>query len=144
MHLHFNGPRSVFYQVRAVTPELLQPPDISYGSSVNTEIRVNTVRFGDGYEQRSLDGINTAPLVIDFAFNNRSLETITEIDKFLRGDKLFYNRTPDEYFYFVPPEPYDGGLIKVPRKFTCLSWKVSPSQSNNYTLSGTMNEVFEP
>ncbi len=144
MHLYLNGPKSVFLQVAQVTPELLEPPAISYGSSISTQVRVNKVQFGDGYQQRSLDGINAAPLMINFSFSKRSLATITEIKKFFEGDKVFYDRTPDEYFLYIPPAPYDGGIYQIPRKFVCLEWNVSANEHNNYTLSGKMEEVFEP
>jgi phage-related protein len=45
--------------------------------------RVKTSRFGDGYQQRVGDGINTALEVWDCTFGPRDSETIDDIEAFL-------------------------------------------------------------
>jgi phage-related protein len=143
MHLYFNGPRSVFLLVESQLGIAFPAPEISYGSEFETTVRMNSVKFGDGYEQRSLDGINTMPLKLNFRFANRSLEVIQQIDAFLRGTLPYYDRTPDEYFYYIPPPPHDG-IMQTPRKFKCESWKLGSDQYNNHTISGVFEEVFDP
>jgi phage-related protein len=143
MKLHFNGPRSVFKQVEAVLGPF-PVPEVSYGSSITTTVRLNKVQFGEGYEQRSLDGINSTPLVFDVVFRNRSQRVIEEVVRFLKGDKVFYDRTPDEYFYMIPPAPFDDGILQTPRKFKCEEWKTTAEAHNNYTLTTQFKEVFEP
>jgi phage-related protein len=144
MKLYFNGPKSIFRQVESIKGYAFPDPEISFSSSFETTVRMNRTKFGDGYEQRSLDGINNTPLVLNFTFTNRSLEVILEIKKFLEGSDVVYNRTPDEFFYYIPPAPFDGGNIPTYRKFVCDKWTLDATQSNNYTINGIWNEVFDP
>lgn len=147
MHLYFNGPKSIFRQVEAAIGQLFPDPEISFGSSFDTEIRMNITKFGDGYEQRSLDGINNGLMNLNFTFENRSLLVIKHIEGFLRGstvDTVFYDRSPEEYFLYTPPDPYSGDTINVPRKWVCKKWSLGANQSNNYTLTGVFEEVADP
>lgn len=43
--------------------------EISFGSELKTGYRFNTSQFGDGYSQRSVDGINTSPRSWNVLFN---------------------------------------------------------------------------
>ena len=139
MNLHFNGRLSPF-RLSSVFGGEVPEPQISYNSAFETKVRVVSVQFGDGYRQRALDGINTAPLVLNFLFAKRTAEEIAEIDLFLRGDPVKYPRTAEEYFFFTPPAPYGDRM----RKFTCETWQVTSEEFNSVTLSGVMTEVFDP
>lgn len=144
MHLHFNGPLSAFKRFNLVASVPIPEPEISYGSDFETSVRLNSVKFGDGYEQRSLDGINAVPLSINFAFTKRSKDVVRQVDLFLRGDDVFYPRSPEEYFYYTPPPPIGDEALPTPRKFICRKWKISAAEFNDYSLTGTMDEVFDP
>ncbi len=159
--LYFNGPTSPFVNTSGAntgtlydSPEIAAgalTPDISFGSGVKTTVRMNSVQYGDGYEQRSLDGINNLPLHLTFSFTNRSLAVIKEIENFFKGGSTIlssslgggtyvYDRTPEEYFFYTAPEPYND----VVRKWVVKEWIVTANESNNYTISGEWIECFDP
>ena len=118
------------------------PFEISYGSDAEEAPRMLKTKFGDGYEQRMMDGVNTTPLILAVTFSNRRQLVISHIRRFLRGDPVLYPRTPNEFFYFIPVAPFsDDGV--TPLKFKCETWKVGSDQWNNFTLSAKFEQVFE-
>lgn len=140
MHLYFNGPRSVFLQIAAVRPYL--PIDISYGSAIEEAPRILKVKFGDGYEQRSMDGINASPLKFNVVFSNRREIVAQHVRLFLAGHPVHYPRTPNEYFYFLPPSPFTPE-DNSPLKFKCEKWSTTSLQFNNFSVSAEFEQVFE-
>lgn len=144
MHLYFNGPFSAFRAVADVFPNG-EPPNFSQsGSSAEAEIRMREVQFGDGYSQRSPDGINNLPLKFSITFNNRPREEILEIQKFFRGGTRLYPREGHEYFYLYPPSPVDWGDDTRPLKVICRSWRITPGEAQLATMSAEMEQVFDP
>lgn len=107
----------------------------TYIPSVNTrqttQPRVRIARFGDGYEQRVADGINTRQETWNLTFNGITDELASEIDAFLvaQGAALAFDwSTPD------------GRQIKV----VCEDWSrdyVEPDMNNLYA---TFRRVYEP
>lgn len=144
MHLYFNGPKSVFLQVPSLAGRPL--PEISYSSSATNTPTVNTVKFGNGYEQRSMDSaVNNNPLSLSVTFTTRSLGQIREIVAFFIGGSPVYNRQPNEYFYYIPPDPYDIGGLQTPLKFTCTGPLSNVfEQANSFSVTATFNQVFDP
>jgi len=121
----------------------MAPPVLSkFRSSATTESRFRQVQFGDGYAQRSPDGINSLALNFNAAFNSRPLEEIREIEKFLRGNSRLYPRQPHEYFFFYPPEGHDwaGG---APMKVICQSWKATPGEGRLASLEAVFQQVYD-
>ena len=53
------------------------------GLTRNVQHRVLTAKFGDGYEQRVRDGINTKNETFSLSFNNRSSDEVNLIAGFL-------------------------------------------------------------
>ena len=53
------------------------------GAGRTTQRRVLSAKFGDGYEQRVLDGINNIEETYDVSFRNRSKAEINTIADFL-------------------------------------------------------------
>ena len=83
----------------------------SYGSTIVVEPKVLSTKFGDGYEQRTPDGINNALIKIDLTFELRSNAECAAIIHFLTA------RAGAESFLFTPQEPY-----ATLRNFVCRSW----------------------
>ena len=100
----------------------------SYGSQASTAPRVRQAVFGDGYQQRCADGINTHARSWSLAFNGDKAR-IDSVDEFLTL------RSGIESFMWVPPSG-DGGL------WICSAWALSVDDYNQNSLSATFTEVF--
>lgn len=102
-------------------PDFNWIPDQDFGESVSVEI--DEVKFGDGYRQRVVHGIN--PLMREFTtnFGLRTRAEVQAIDAFLRA-RL------GSHFTVTHP---DGGDIKV----TCDKWSRSFSHDHDCSLSAT-------
>jgi phage-related protein len=101
----------------------------SYDYTVDSNPRVKTVQFGDGYSQDIKDGINNILLKINFNFNGRDLKEHRAILHF------FHQRAGKERFFFIPPQPY--GIVK---KFICKEWQPSQSFVDNYNIRARFEE----
>ena len=104
----------------------------SYSPTISTEPSVRTLKFGDGYEQRSPDGINTNLLKISLTYGNRDEAEITAISHFL------HERGGSEAFVYLPPSPYSSM-----KKFVCRKWDVTMNFDNNYSVKVDLEEVVE-
>jgi phage-related protein len=102
-----------------------------YGAQANYKPRVRTTQFGDGYQQRVADGINTRPQVWSLQFNNRTNDDADDITEFLEA------RNGVEAFDWTPP---NGSAIKV----VCSEWTKTLVRYNLNTVSATFTQVFEP
>jgi len=111
-----------------VYPHFLWVP--SYGLTVRQEPKVKTVKFGDGYEQRVPDGINTSLLMIDYSFDNRKLSEATAILHFL------FQRAAHEPFMYTPLAPYDTQKL-----FVCRTWEHNQVFVDNFSIKARFEEV---
>ena len=103
-------------------------PDFSAQMTVRP--RVNAVKFGDGYEQRVADGINTQPQSWALTFNNRTDSEIALIEGFLSA------RGGIEAFDWTTPRGVAG-------KFVCREWSSRLEKFNVNGLQATFEQVFE-
>ena len=71
----------------------------SYSPTISTEPTIRSVKFGDGYEQRTPDGVNARLLKVSLSFNNRDEKETTAISHFL------HERGGSESFAYLPPSP---------------------------------------
>lgn len=104
----------------------------SYAPSITSEPKVDVIEFGDGYEQRTPQGISNALLSISLNFEKRNEAEAEAIAHFLHA------RGAKEAFAFLPPSPYASM-----KKFVCKSWDVSLNFQDNYTIQATFREVVE-
>ena len=104
----------------------------NYSPSVSTDPTVRTIKFGDGYEQRTPDGINTRLLKVSLVFDKRNEAETTAISHFL------HQRGGSEAFAYLPPSPYSSM-----KKFVCRSWDVTMNFENNYSIKVELEEVVE-
>jgi len=108
------------------------------GLSRQSKHNVLTAKFGDGYEQRVLDGINTKQDMFNISFKNREAEDINLIAGFL-DDKAGKN------FNFVITDTFSSGnLTTSTLKVVCDGYDINYGQSDNHSLSCQLRRVYEP
>lgn len=90
--------------------------------------RVRTAVFGDGYQQRVGDGINTVARVWNLTFRRLTVD-IDAIDAFLTA------RNGVESFTWTPPSGATG-------KFICKNWSQNIPAPQLQEISATFEEVF--
>lgn len=99
-----------------------------FESSLDQEPKVNVTKFGDGYEQRSAQGINNNPQKwnLQFTASNQSAQ---EALAFVQA------RNAVEAFTWINPMEQTGVYV-------CRSWKMQRKQGVN-VLQLTFEQVFE-
>ncbi len=98
------------------------------GATESVEPRVSSAKFGDGYEQRVGDGINTRPRTWSLNFTGPTVRT-DEIAAFLEA------RNGVESFDWTPPYGPAG-------KFKCESWSRSVPSLFIQGINATFKEVY--
>jgi len=106
------------------------------GLSRQTQHRVITQSFGDGYEQRLLDGINTQTEKLNVNFANRTKEEINDIAGFLNSTK---NVTA--FNFNVPLQNGVEGEETI--KVVCENFSVNYQYDNYYSLTASLKRVYE-
>lgn len=94
--------------------------------------RVRKVAFGDGYEQRTPDGLNTKPQIWPLTFPALTNTEAAAIEAFLEA------RNGAETFDWTPPDQVSA------LKFVCENWKKTMLNGNVNTITATFRQVFEP
>lgn len=90
--------------------------------------KVRAARFGDGYQQRAIEGINTQPRSWSLSFT-RNAADIAAIEAFLvaRGGVEAFDWTP-----------YTG----VAGRWVCSEWRLTELSPDSQSLSATFEEVY--
>ena len=104
----------------------------TYGVQKRSNPSVRTVRFGDGYEQRTTLGINQNPKVYQLAFEVSETDADT-IETFLDA-----RAADNASFDFTPPGEGSSS------KFVCESWTKSIPYLNRANIQASFRQVFEP
>ena len=102
-----------------------------YNTRINARPKVNTLSFGDGFEQRLTEGLNQNPLSVNLTFELSQTAANTAI--------TFLNARVEDgasFDYTLPSETSS-------RKFVCTSFPRSIPFLNRVTLSCVFREVFE-
>jgi phage-related protein len=107
---------------------------VDRGFSRKAQHRVLTANFGDGYEQRVRDGINTKNENFTVALNNRPAAEINKVAKFLDNysGKNFI-LTVTEY----------GGVDET-INVVCDAYNITYKYEDVLTLTTTFRRVYEP
>ena len=95
----------------------------SYNISADFQPKIKSIKFGDGFEQISPDGINNNLFVENIEFNNRDLNETTAILHFL------YYRQGAESFVWITPAPLVNQF-----RFKCKQWNYKQNFYNNYNI----------
>ena len=102
-----------------------------YNTRINARPKVNTLSFGDGFEQRLTEGLNQNPLSVNLTFELTQTDADTAI--------AFLNARVEDgasFDYTLPSE-------STSRKFVCTSFPRSIPFLNRVRLSCVFREVFE-
>ncbi|MEJ2766982.1 phage tail protein [Photobacterium sp. MCCC 1A19761] len=99
------------------------------GGKIDEEPRVQKLSFGDGYEQRSPNGINHQLQKFSYTFRYRH-EEITSIRQF-----LFERGGVEPFIIYPTDEPY-------PTKVICEKWSRRRISATDSELTATFEEVI--
>ena len=88
--------------------------------------RIRTAKFGDGYEQRLVDGINAIEEQYSVSFNNRPKADIDDIVK-------FFDTRVAASFDFTIPDTNNSGETTI--KVVCNSYNTTYNNDTTYSLS---------
>jgi phage-related protein len=109
----------------------------SYNSKIENKPRIRYNQFGNGYQQRIPDGLNTSLVEFNVGFENRSeLETVS-ILHFLQ------QRNGQESFIYNIPTIFSKSLNNLNTRFICPDWTSSYVSYNNYNIECKFVEVPE-
>lgn len=97
--------------------------------------RVLIARFGDGYEQRIADGINSIDEVFNVTFNNRTKEEIDDITGYLGS------LNGATAFSYTIPDSNNSGETTI--KVVCDTFTQNYSYDDFYSASATFRRVYE-
>ena len=103
----------------------------TYGLRKRSSPVVRTVRFGDGYEQRTSLGLNQNPKRYNLTFEVSETDADT-IETFLEA------RGGAEHFEWSPPDETET------YKWICQDWSKSIPYLNRATITATFQQVIEP
>lgn len=99
------------------------------GPQLTVAPTVSITKFGDGYEQRTAQGLNRAPESWGVSFTDKASAT-ADILNFLK------QRSGIEAFNWTTP----AGLTGV---FVCDTWSAASLGQGIMTVSATFRQVFE-
>tara|TARA_B110000977_G_C10704851_1_gene348864 strand:+ start:31 stop:432 length:402 start_codon:yes stop_codon:yes gene_type:complete len=117
-------------------------PDKSLSRTITP--RVLTATFGDGYEQRIADGINTLNEDYSLTFQSRPKADIDDIVAFLNGKGgvgSFPLILPDSNVTSNPAGPAGIGEREV--KVITVNYSINYDYDNFYSLTLALKRVFE-
>lgn len=110
-------------------------PDRSMTKTSKPKLLLAT--FGDGYEQRIADGINSIKETFSLNYANRTKEEIDDLVTFLDSTKGVTS------FNFVIPNTNNNDS-PVTVKTVCDDYNTNYQYDNFYSLSVSLRRVYEP
>lgn len=99
------------------------------GFTKRVKHRLLVAKFGDGYEQRVRDGINSQEATFNFAFKNRPWEEIEVLSAFLD---------------LKAGLSFDAIISEETVKVVCENYDINYGQNDIHTLTGNFRKVYEP
>lgn len=122
----------------------------SYNTGVSPEFLVDTVQFGDGYEQVSESGIHGRRDVFSVVFSKQRRVVANAIRRFIYGEaeNSIYARRVSEWFWWLPPYPIGertsaSDSVRV-MKVRCNSFRMVHETFDSVNINATFVESFEP
>lgn len=108
----------------------------TYASQLKTKPSINVIKFGNGYEQRTEDGVNNSLLQFDLIFEGREEKEARAIVHF------FQKRKGAISFFYNPPFPYNfDDSQNYPKRFFCEEWTLNFNFYNNYRINASFTET---
>lgn len=113
--------------------ETFQPRAPSYTTARTTRARVLRAGFGDGYNQRAGDGLNSVIRSWSVVWNALTPGEADYIDGFLAA------RAGHEAFLWTAPGE------SAPRLWTCEAWSRAPQRAGDTraSMTATIGEAFD-
>jgi phage-related protein len=112
-------------------------PDVavSYGAQKSSAPKTRTIQFGDGYQQRILEGLpsHMNPKEWQLTWDN-----ITETDADTIEDFLDARAEDSASFDWSPPDETDT------YKWICPEWQKRINYPTRVTITARFQQVFEP
>ena len=106
------------------------------GFTKDTKPSVLRARFGDGYEQRKINGINNMVETYDLSFTNRPNTETDDLEAF------FISSAGVSKFTFTIPDSNEGtGERDI--KVVCDEWSKSHTQTGATSLTAKLRRVYE-
>lgn len=113
-------------------PPIFNPPKLlDQSSSFQDDAKVLTAAFGDGYNQRAPDGLNTVRLTGSFVFKGLTTTERDDILNFLRG-----TQGATAFYYTLPGE-------LTARLFTAKTWQWVNSSGVYWDVTVEVEEQFD-
>ena len=110
-------------------------PSVAVSTARRTErARVHVVKFGDGYEQRTPDGINSVVRTYELGWNAITKADANTLDAFFRA------RQGTEAFTWAPPESPNPLLDRS--KWVCERYQRSNTAEPITDYQATLQEFF--
>lgn len=103
----------------------------SVGFTADTNPRVFSAKFGDGYSQRIPAGINNLEQSWNLQFQNNPINTANAIEAFFRS------KNGAQSFTWIPPG--DTSEVRV----VCTKWSKVYETSISRTINATFERVYE-
>jgi phage-related protein len=103
-----------------------------FGAQRNSQPVARKIRFGDGYEQRLVFGLNQNPKIWSLTWSAISNSVANAIEAF------FDARQGQESFDWTPITE------STPSKFVVESWSREYQHANICKITATFRQVFEP
>lgn len=112
--------------------ETFDPPVTpSFGLSESTTTRVLRADFGDGYSQRTVDGLNSSKRSVPLTFDTLSAAEAAEIVDFFKA------RNGSESFYYTMPFDSTASL------WVASSWTREWVSASTMKVTVTFTEEFD-
>jgi len=123
------GGPSLTFDVATVTANSSKEITFNRNISRTSKHRTLVAQFGDGYEQRVLDGINSKTETFALLFSNRDWEEVELLS-------ALFDAKAAQSFNIV--------LQRESLKVVCDDYNVMYSQSTIHTISANVRRVYEP
>ena len=107
----------------------------SYNAKVNNKPRLKINQFGNGYQQRLVDGLNSNLIELNLKFENINEKQTVSILHFLK------EMAGQESFIYNIPTIYSKSSSALNTKFICPEWGASYTSYNNYLIEAVFTEV---
>ena len=105
------------------------------GLSRQSTPRVLKVQFGDWYEQRIAEGLNSSNENYQISYSNRPKAEIDDIAAFIDGKKGVTS------FDYVIPDTNNSGETTI--KVVCDQYNLVYVSDSSYTFTATFRRVYE-
>lgn len=121
-------------------------PDKGY--TRQTQPRVLTAQFGDGYSQRLIDGINPLQETINVSFKTREKAEIDHIISFFesKGGVTSFTFTVDQQYYSSPGTSTETDVTssdELALKVICSAWNKTHDYGDYWSATATFVRVYE-